>query len=166
MKVVLLKDVPSLGRAGDIKHVSDGYARNYLMPRGLAQVVSPSVLKVLELRKAIQEKKAELSLEKTEQRARTLEDFELRIPMRIGEGGKTFASVTADSIADALTKAGKPISKHSVRLEEPLKELGEFPVVIQLDHGLEATIRVHVIPESVTGKPREMPSGLKDRRKK
>jgi len=146
MKIVLLKDVQNIGRAGEIKEVSSGYARNFLIPKGLAQIASDRVLKILELRKAIQAKKAEESLEKTQQVAQALDDLELEIPMRVQEDGTSYGSVTEQMIADACSKAGYSIEKDHVRIAEPIKETGEYGVTIQLDHGLEATIHIVVVP--------------------
>ncbi len=161
MKVVLLKDVHKLGKTGDVKEVAAGYARNFLIPKGLAQAANEKVLKVLELRKAIQEKKAEVSLTQTEALAQALEGFELEIAMKTADDGTLFASVSKDVLAKALHEKGHNVRAEQVQLEHPLKETGEYPVVLQLDHGLEATIRVRVVPEMEAPSTEKKKSGRK-----
>ncbi len=148
MKVILKENVESLGKAGDTLQVADGYARNYLIPRGLAIEESSKTMKALEqekkqiLRKAEREKKkGELLLEK-------MKDVTCTISRRVGEQEKLFGSVATKDIEKSLEDQGIEIDRKMIILEEPIKALGEFPVKIRLQPGMYAEIRVIVAAES------------------
>jgi large subunit ribosomal protein L9 len=148
MKVILKENVESLGKAGDVLQVSDGYARNYLIPRGLAIEESSKTMKALEhekkqiLRKAEREKKkSELLLEK-------MKDITCTIFRRVGEQEKLFGSVATKDIEKSLQDQGIEIDRKMIILEEPIKALGEFPVKIRLQPGMYSEIKVIVAAES------------------
>ena len=144
MRVILLKDIEKLGKKYEIKNVKDGYAKNFLIPQGLAKPATPQALKWLELQKEIQQKKAEEELKKVQEFASNLDGLEITIPVRFGENEQLFESITAQKIAEKLKEIGYEVKKTQIDLAEPIKELGEFPVKIKLEHNLEVEIRVIV----------------------
>lgn len=151
MKVILLQDVESLGKKYEIKDVKDGYARNFLLPQKIAMPATKQALKWLSDQKEIIEKQAEEDLKKAQSLASELDGLELNIAVKIGEEQQLFESINSQKIAEKLKEIGFEIKKSQVKLENPIKELGEFPVNISLDHNLEAEIKV-IITEEKTEK--------------
>jgi len=147
MRVILLKDVEKLGKQFEVKEVKDGYARNFLIPKGLAKPATKESLVWLETQKEIKEKKAEGELKKTQEIASAIDSQEIIIPVKVGEQDQLFESINSQKIADELKKAGFNIKKIQIDLPVPIKELGEFPVKVKFEHNLEAEIRVIVIKE-------------------
>jgi large subunit ribosomal protein L9 len=147
MRVILLQDVEKLGKKYDIKEVADGYARNFLIPKGLAKPATEEALKWLETQKEIEAKKAEEDLKKVQEIASAVDDQEIIIPVKVGEEGQLFESITAQKISEKLKELGFDIKKTQIALLEPIKELGEFPVKIKFEHNLEAEIKVIVVEE-------------------
>lgn len=148
MKVILKENVESLGKAGDTLKVADGYARNFLIPRGLAIEESSKSMKVLEQEKKIilqkvekEKKKAELLLEK-------MKGVTCTISRRVGEQEKLFGSVTTKDIETSLLDQGIEVDRKTIILEEPIKSLGEFPVKIRLQPGMYSEIKVIVVAGS------------------
>lgn len=144
MEVILREDVPHLGHIGDIVKVRPGYARNYLLPRGLATVADKRNLRVLEHEKRIVEEKRKRTMSAAEQQAKQLSAMTITIAARAGEEGKLFGSVTNIDIERALTDAGQTIERRRIRLDEPIKSLGDYKVAIALAAGVEAEITVAV----------------------
>jgi len=147
MRVILLQDIDKLGKKYDIKEVADGYARNFLFPKGLAKPATKEALKWLEIQKEIEEKKAEEELKKVQSLATAIDGQEITIPIKIGEEGQLFESVTAQKIFEKLKENGFEIKKNQIVLDKPIKELGEFPIKIKFEHNLEAEIKVIVAEE-------------------
>jgi len=147
MKVILLKDIENLGKKYEIKEVSDGYARNYLIPKKLAKVANEKNLKWLEKQKEKEEKKAEEELRKVQEAASAIDGQEITIPVKVGEDGQLFESITVQKIYEKLKEEGFEIKKNQILLESPIKELGEFPVKIKFPHNLEAEIKIIVVEE-------------------
>jgi large subunit ribosomal protein L9 len=147
MKVILLKDIENLGKKYEIKEVSDGYARNYLIPKKLAKVANEKNLKWLEKQKEKEEKKAEEELKKVQEAASAIDGQEVVIPVKVGEEGQLFESITVQKIYERLKELGFEIKKSQILLESPIKELGEFPVKIKFPHNLEAEIKIIVTEE-------------------
>jgi len=147
MKVILLKDIENLGKKYEIKEVSDGYARNYLIPRKLAKVANEKNLKWLEKQKEKEEKKAEKELKKVQEAASAIDGQEVVIPVKVGEDGQLFESITIQKIYERLKELGFEIKKNQILLKSPIKELGEFPVKIKFPHNLEVEIKVIVVEE-------------------
>jgi large subunit ribosomal protein L9 len=136
MKVVLRKDVPTLGKAGDVKDVADGYGRNFLIPRGLAAVATKTELQNVEAHKAAQARY--YARMETEHRAlaERIEGTPITLVARAGEGGRLYGSITAADVAESLSKAIKqPIDKRDVEIDEHIRSVG--------DH----TARVHIAPQ-------------------
>ncbi len=147
MKVILRQNVATLGNAGDTVKVSDGYARNYLIPKGLASEANTKTVKALEevkkhiLQAREKEKKgAEVLVQK-------LAGLTCTIARRVGEQDKLFGSVGTKDIEKALADLGVEVDKKSILLEEPLKALGEFPVKIKLPAGVTGEVTVKIIAE-------------------
>lgn len=147
MRVILLKTIENLGKKYEIKEVKDGYARNFLIPKGLAKPATKEALLWLETQKEAEAKKAEEELKKAQGAASVIDGQEVIIPVKIGEEGQLFESVTSQKIFEKLKELGFEIKKTQINLEEPIKELGEFPIKIKFEHNLEAEIKVIVTKE-------------------
>ena len=147
MKVILLKDVDKLGKKYEVKEVADGFALNFLIPKGLAKPATEKMLRYIEDKKAAEIKKAEEALAKVQQLASSVDGQEVVIPVKVGEEEQLFQSIGAQRIAEELKKLGFAIKKTQIELDKPIKELGEFPVKIHFEHNLEAEIRVVITEE-------------------
>ena len=148
MKVILKQNVESLGKAGDLVKVADGYARNFLVPKGLAAEANSRNLKVFEHEKQQIMHQAEKIQKQAEETALRLSAVTCTIARRVGEQEKLFGSVGAKDIEEALVAQGIEVDKKSVLLDEPIKALGEFPVRIRLSAGVTGEIKVVVVSES------------------
>ena len=147
MRVILLQDVENTGKKYELKEVKAGFARNFLIPKNLAKPATKIALKWLETQKEIEGKKNEEELKKVQTAASAIDDQELIIKVKVNEEGRLFESVTSQKICDKLKESGFNIKKNQIDLLEPIKELGEFPVKIKLEHNLEAEIKVIVTEE-------------------
>jgi len=147
MRVILLRDIDKLGKKYDVKEVADGYARNFLIPKGLVKPATAEALVWLETQKEIEAKKAEEDLKKIQEIASAIDDQEIIIPVKVGEQDELFESITAQRIAEKLKELGFDVKKTQIELVEPIKELGEFPVKIKFEHNLEAEIKIIVTKE-------------------
>jgi len=147
MKVILLQDVENVGKKLEVKEVKNGYARNFLIQKGLAKPATKEALKWLEAQKQVLEKNAEDALKKAQDVATSIDGVEIIVPVKIGEEGQLFESVNVQKISEKLKEAGFEIKKNQIDLPEPIKEIGEFPVKIKLEHNLEAEIRLIVTEE-------------------
>ncbi|MDO8436118.1 MAG: 50S ribosomal protein L9 [bacterium] len=155
MRVILLKDIDKIGKKFEVKEVKDGYARNFLIAKGLAKPATKEALIWVEAQKEIIEKKAENELKKFEEAASVIDDQEVIIPVKVGEDDQLFESISAQKIADKLKEAGFNVKKGQIDLAQPIKELGEFPVKIKFEHNLEAQIRIIVVKEQGEKKKEE-----------
>ena len=149
MQVVLLQNVENLGKKYQIKEVKDGYARNFLFPKGLAKLATKETIMWAENQKEIIIKKDEEELKKIQSLASQLDGVEVIIPVKLGKEGQVFESITQQKIMESLKETGFGIKKSQSALDSPIKELGEFPVKINFNHNLEAEIRVIVIAEKL-----------------
>lgn len=147
MRIIFLQDVKKLGKKYEVKEVKDGYARNFLIPQGLAKQATDEALKWLEAQKEIQTQKAEKELEGVQSVAESIDGLEITIPVKIGKEEQLFESITPQKIAEKLKESGFEIKKNQIDLAKPIKELGEFPVKIKLEHNLEVEIKAIVIEE-------------------
>ena len=145
MEVILREDVLHLGHIGDIVKVRPGYARNYLLPRGLATVADKRNLRVLEHEKRIVDEKRKRAMSATEQMAKKIAATAVSITARAGDEGKLFGSVTNIDIERALGDAGLTIERRRIRLDEPIKALGDYKVPISLSAGVQAEVTVTVV---------------------
>lgn len=145
MKVILLRDVPSLGRAGTIHNVKEGYARNYLFPRGLAVEATEGEIRRWEERQRVAREKEARRQREAEQVATALSQTSIELRVQSGETGRLFGSITSQHIAEALRARGFPIDKKQVELEEPIKVTGTYRVPVRLSSGTVAHVPVHVV---------------------
>lgn len=146
MKVILIKDVQNLGGVGDIKEVADGYARNFLIPGGYVKVATKNAMKQAEELKIKKEEQAKENLKGTEEEAGKLEGVSVVIKSKTEESGKLYAAIKTEEISKALEDKGFKIDKNKIVIEEPIKEAGDYEVVVNLEHGLE--VRIGVIVKS------------------
>ena len=147
MKVILQKDIPSLGDAGDIKEVAEGFARNYLLPKKLVIVANESSKKAIDHQMKLIKIKKDKRKKTSEQLAASMSDVEITIPAKVGEEGKLFGSITSMDIAKQLKDKGFEIDKRKILLDTPIKSEGEFKISIKLEEGLTATVKVIVVKE-------------------
>jgi large subunit ribosomal protein L9 len=147
MKVILKQNVASLGKAGDIVDTSDGYARNFLIPKGLAAEATNKNVNTLAQEKKRILQQIEKERHKAEELSACLSGIVCRIPRRVGEQDKLFGSVGAKDIEAALHGQGVDLDRKTILLEEPIKALGEFPVKIKIHSGITAEIKVMVVSD-------------------
>lgn len=147
MRVILLENVENLGKKFEVKEVKDGYARNFLLPKGLAKPATEEALKWLEARKEALAKKEEEELKKIQKTAAAIDGLEVEIAAKAGEKGRLFEKIGAQKISEKLKEMGFEIAKKQVALDKPLSEAGEFPVKVEFGHNLEAEIKVIVSEE-------------------
>src|SRR3989338_9743959 len=142
MKVILLQDVKKRGKKYEVKNVSDGHARNFLIPRGLVKPATKEALEWLEVQREILRKSAENDLKETEGAASSIDGMELIITVKIGDEGQLFESINAQKVSERFRELNFDIKKSQINLKHPIKETGEFPVKIHFPHNLEAEIKV------------------------
>ena len=146
IQVILRDDVPNLGKIGDVVRVKPGYARNFLLPRGLAVEASGKNLRMLEHHKRIIGAKAEREQKTAEAIAGKLDGLSVTIKANAGEGGRLFGSVTNLDVERLLAEKGFHVDRRRIGLDEPLKNLGTFPIVVQVGRTARATVQVTVEP--------------------
>ena len=144
IELILLDDVEDLGQAGETVKVAPGYARNYLLPKGLAQKITPGALRQIEARKAKIEEHRRQELEKAQAIAAAIEGKDIKIEMQAGDDDKLFGSVTANVISDALKAIDISVETKRIKLDAPIKELGVFEVEIKLHNQVSATAKITV----------------------
>src|SRR5262245_7160061 len=147
VEVILQDDVPHLGKIGEVVRVKPGYARNYLLPRGLAVEANRRNLRVLEHQKRIITAKAEREKKSAEAVATKLAGLRLTVRARVGEGGRLFGSVTNLDVERLLGERGYTVDRRRIALDEPIKELGTFPIVVQVGRDVRATVELTVEAE-------------------
>ncbi len=147
MQVILEQDVPNLGKKGELKDVARGYARNHLLPRGLAVEATPQRLREWQQRQEKEEALNRELEEKAREQAVKLSQKELTFKMSAGEGGRLFGSVTAADIADQLAREGFEADKKKIELSEQIKSVGNYTVEVRLHPGIKAEILVRVEAE-------------------
>lgn len=145
MKVILKKDVKKLGSKGDIVNVSDGYARNFLIPKGLVKEATKGNLNQLKHKEKVQQRKEEEKHSEAKELANKLEKEKFVISVKAGENGRLFGSVTTKDIADAVKKAGYKIDKRKLDLDEHIKSLGVHNVKVKLYQNVEANLKIQVV---------------------
>jgi large subunit ribosomal protein L9 len=147
MKILLRQDYEKLGEAGEIINVKAGFARNFLIPKGLAMVASPQNKKRFENEKKQMNWRKEQEKRKSEELAKVLENVSCTITVQVGEEDKLFGSVTSQNIAESLAAQGHVIDKRKIVLEEPIKSLGIYSVPIKLHPDVDAKVKVWVVKE-------------------
>jgi len=159
MKVILLKDVPGKGKAGEIKEMSQGYARNFLLPQGLALAVTPAAMKEAESR--IQKERGRESADQAKlvELAKQIEGTEIQLQARIGSGDRLFGSITAADIAEELNRvichsgseAKNLIDKRNIDIDKPLRQAGNYEVIVKLAKDVKPRITVIIGQENTHG---------------
>ena len=145
MRVVLLKDVPDLGKKGDVKDVSDGYGRNFLIRNKLVEILTPQVAKRLEIEREKEEKTAIALKNQALALKEKIEKLKLVLKTKIGESGQVFGSITPTKILAELEKNGIKLEKGQL-LSKPIKTLGESKIKIKLPQGIEAELKIIIEP--------------------
>ena len=148
MQVILKEAVTGLGNRGEIIKVKDGYARNFLIPNKLAILATKPELVKLEEEKRKEAEKAEVELKTYQEIASQIDGLELEIPVKISEEGKLFGAVATSQIVEQIKEQGFEIKKEQIKLEKPIKELGEYEAVIEFPHNLETKMKVLVVEET------------------
>ncbi len=149
MQVLLLKDIKGLGRAGEVRLVSDGYARNYLIPRGLAVLATEGAIRRTEVQKAIEAEREERVRSDSAALAERLSEVLLKFKVKAGEKGRLYGSVTSADIAAEIERlTGQAVDKRKVELEEPIRLLGTHKVPLRLLPGVACELTVEVEQES------------------
>jgi len=149
MQVILLKDVDKVGNQGDTVRVKDGYARNFLIPRGLAVPTGTGKGKHMTHQKKLVDDRQRRDMKEAEKVASSLNEVSVEIPVRVGEEEKLYGSVTNTDIAAALAAKGFEIDRRKIELEEPIKALGVYTVRVHLGPEMIATPKIWVVKESV-----------------
>lgn len=147
MKVILHKDVKGVGKKGEVKEVAEGYARNYLLKNKLAVEATDGNMKSLKKKKQSEQKRQEEEKQEAQQLAKRLEQEEIVIKAKSGEGGKLFGAVSSKQIADALKKKKYNVDKRKIVLDEPIRSLGVTKVPLKVHPEVMATINVQVVDE-------------------
>lgn len=148
MKVILLKDIPALGRTRDVKDVSDGYARNFLLPRKLAIPATDAALASAAARKTGEERAKSAEQDAYRAYAEKLKTMALSFKTKMGEKGKAFGSIGIAAIRDALKKKGVEVDKDWIALDAPIKTAGEKKVAIKFPQGIEGEVKIIIEPET------------------
>lgn len=144
MEVILTEDIAKLGHAGDLVRVKDGYARNFLLPRGKALLATRGRVSDLEHKRRVVEEKQRKEVAGLEQVARRISELSLEFEARAGEEGKLFGSVTNADIAGRLAEQGLEVDRRKIELPEPIKQVGEYDVSVRLHREVTAQIAVKV----------------------
>jgi len=147
MKVVLRENKDGIGQAGDIITVANGFARNFLFPRGLAMEATSKNINVVTEERKQQVKQVELEKKKLEKMAHTLKEVSITIPVKVGEDGKFFGSITTTDIALALEEEGIKLDRKKIVLAEPIKTIGIHHIPVKLHPTLSAEIKLWVVKE-------------------
>ena len=145
MQVILCEDIDKIGVAGETKSVSEGFARNFLLPKGLAYPATPGNIKKWESEKHLREVKLVKHLESARTLASQLEQISLTVPARAGREGQLFGSITTAAVAQALIAKGFSVDRKSIEMPAPIKALGAHEVSIRLHAQVEARLKVEVI---------------------
>jgi large subunit ribosomal protein L9 len=147
MKVILKEDVKHVGKMGQIVDVADGYARNYLIPKGLVTEASTKNIKFLEHEKRIIQEKSKKIRNSAQDLASRISSLTISIKAKAGEEGKLFGSITTMDVAEALQKEGVEIDKKKISLEEPIKRLGSYTVNIKIHPDVSAPLNIQIVEE-------------------
>jgi large subunit ribosomal protein L9 len=147
MKVILKRDVKGLGREGDLREVKDGYARNHLIPTGAAVLADLGAVRNWERHRDQREERDRALRSDAEATAARLGELAIQIGVKAGEKDRLFGSVTTRDIADKLRETGIEVDRHDIHLREPIKTVGEHQVRVHVMTGVEAQLRVEVVPE-------------------
>ncbi len=149
MKVILLKDIQGLGKKGEIKNASDGHVRNFLVPKKLVKIATDKAIKEWEQEKAMEAQKAEQELQHVEEVVSQIDGLEIEVPTKMDESGKLYGSINDQKISQLFKDRGFDIRKNQIKIPQPIKTIGEYPITISFDHGLEAEIKLIIVDEAL-----------------
>ena len=147
MKVILLKDIETLGSAGEVVEVKNGYGRNFLIPRNEALVATAANMAQFESRRKQQETLAERDRRAAEALAKKLEAESITAQVKVGEEDRLFGSVTAQNVAELLDEKGYEVDRRAIHLEDPIRELGVYNIEVRLHSEVTATVKLWVVKE-------------------
>ena len=147
MKVILKQDVKGTGKKGEILDVSDGFAKNFLFKKGLAEPASSTAVNVLTMQKEAEARRRAEEIAAIRENAKKMDKATVTVPIRCGENGKVFGSATSKEIAARLAESGYEVDKKKILLKEPIKQAGEYNVEIRFMEGVSCKITVIVKPE-------------------
>jgi large subunit ribosomal protein L9 len=145
VQVILKAKVKGVGNAGEVKDVSDGYARNYLLPRGLAVIADANAIKALEQQQQLAEKRDERELASSQNLKEKIENLNLKYQVKAGEGGRLFGSVTGKDIADEMARMGIKVDRRKIILAEPIRQLGNYEIEIRLHPQVTAILKLSIL---------------------
>lgn len=145
MRVILIKDFENLGKTGDTIEVKSGYARNYLVPQGIALIANSAGLKKIQEHVRLKELRNKKALQKAQELAEKLNSISLTVPVQVGEEDRVFGAVTSQMVADQLKEKGYEIDKRHIQLDEPIKALGIFEIPVKILQDVTATVKLWVI---------------------
>ena len=148
MQVILLQDVKGQGKKGDLVDVNEGYARNFLVKKGFAEVATPAKINDLKQKKAAADFHKQEEIKAMHALASELKGKTFTVRIKVGQGGKVFGSVTGANIADAIKEAGYDVDKKKVVIDSPIKSIGLYDVELKLLEGINAKIKVEVAEEN------------------
>jgi large subunit ribosomal protein L9 len=148
MEVILKEDILNLGKMGEVVRVRDGYARNYLLPRGLVLVADKKTLKTFEHQKRVVESQKDRVVKQAQILADKLAQISLTMPVKAGEEGKLFGSVTNIDIEKALKAKGFDVDRRKIQLAQPIKVLGDYEVPVRFTSDVTANVKVSVVAEA------------------
>lgn len=147
MKIILLKNIEKLGEKYELKEVAAGFARNYLIPQGLAKVADKKTLEWAKIKAEEKIEKSEEELKEFEKLASQIDGLEVETKVKVGDKGQLFEKITPQKISKILKEMNYNVSKSQIEIPKPIEELGEFPVKIKFEHNLEVEIKVIVAEE-------------------
>jgi len=157
MRVILSEDVQHVGIAGEVVKVREGYARNYLIPRGLAMLATEGKVREMEHKKRIIEERVKKQIKGHEKVALQIHKVRLSFTVKAGEEGKLFGSVTSSDIHQQLAEQGIEVDRRRIELPDPIKQLGDYKVPVRLHREVRAEIRVEVVAEAGSAIPAAAP---------
>ncbi|KKO54384.1 50S ribosomal protein L9 [Paenibacillus sp. DMB20] len=147
MKVIFIKDMKGQGKKGEVKEVSEGYATNFLFPRGVARPATEGNMKTLEQQNASEQKRKQQEKEDAVALGKQLEEMTVTLKAKSGEGGRLFGAITSKQIAEALAAQKIKIDKRKIELSEPIRHLGVTQVPVKLHPDVKATLKVQITEE-------------------
>lgn len=147
MKVILLQDVKGQGKKGEVVEVNEGYARNFLVKKGLAEIATAAKLNDISMKKSAADYHRAEEIKATKQLAQEINGKSFEVRIKTGQGGKAFGSVTAADVAESLLSSGYQVDKKKVVISGSIKNTGAYPVELKLMEGVSAKITINVVPE-------------------
>ena len=148
MKVIYLQDVKGSGKKGDVKNVADGYARNMLIPKGLAVEATPENMNKLDGQKASAQHKIDMDIKAANEAAAAVKGKQVVIKAKAGQGGKLFGAVTSGAVAEALKESyGQTVDKKKIVLGSEIKSFGDYTAVIKMTQGVSCSVKIKVVEE-------------------